>query len=118
MRVAARPQTAADISQKPGAARSPDALISQVETIGVAVPAAQSTYYPPAGQWARRTPAEAGMDAARLNELAETYGVPVMSIHSPTLLLTQRGWGSDPWGKIDRSVDVAPPGSWTPVPVD
>src|SRR5690606_42149675 len=46
-------------------------------------------------------------DAARLNELAETYGVPVMSIHSPTLLLTQRVWGSDPWGKIDRSVELA-----------
>ena len=39
--------------------------------IGVAVPAAQSTYYPPAGQWARRTPAEAGMDAARLNEAVD-----------------------------------------------
>ncbi|MCM3660670.1 sugar phosphate isomerase/epimerase [Georgenia satyanarayanai] len=46
-------------------------------------------------------------DARRLSELAETYGVPVMSIHSPTLLLTQRVWGTDPWGKIDRSVELA-----------
>src|SRR5690606_36014649 len=46
-------------------------------------------------------------DAGRLTELAETYGVPVLGIHSPTLLLTQRVWGSDAWGKIDRSVALA-----------
>ncbi len=39
--------------------------------VGVAFPAAQGAYYPPAGQWARKTPAEAGMDAARLSEAVE-----------------------------------------------
>ena len=34
--------------------------------------AAQSVYYPPAGAWARKTPAEAGMDAAKL-EAAIAY---------------------------------------------
>jgi CubicO group peptidase (beta-lactamase class C family) len=29
---------------------------------------AQTTYYPPPGDWARKTPAEVGMDAARLND--------------------------------------------------
>jgi CubicO group peptidase (beta-lactamase class C family) len=33
---------------------------------GIALPAAQTAYYPPAGQWARKTPAEVGMDAAKL----------------------------------------------------
>jgi CubicO group peptidase (beta-lactamase class C family) len=36
--------------------------------ISVAFPAGQSTYFPPAGQWDHRTPAEAGMDAAKLND--------------------------------------------------
>jgi CubicO group peptidase (beta-lactamase class C family) len=34
-------------------------------------PAAQTPYYPPAGQWARKTPAEVGMDAARLNDAVQ-----------------------------------------------
>jgi CubicO group peptidase (beta-lactamase class C family) len=32
----------------------------------LATPVAQSTYYPPAGSWAHKTPAEVGMDAAKL----------------------------------------------------
>ena len=30
-----------------------------------------------------------------------------MSIHAPTLLLTQRVWGPDPWAKVDRSLELA-----------
>jgi CubicO group peptidase (beta-lactamase class C family) len=33
---------------------------------GVALPGAQTVYYPPAGQWAHKTPAEVGMDGAKL----------------------------------------------------
>ena len=39
--------------------------------IVVALPAAQAPYYPPAGQWAHKTPAEVGMDAAKLNAAVE-----------------------------------------------
>lgn len=39
-----------------------------VFVVGVAPPAAQTTYYPPAGEWTRKAPAEVGMDAARLND--------------------------------------------------
>jgi CubicO group peptidase (beta-lactamase class C family) len=39
--------------------------------IGIALPAAQTAYYPPADQWARKAPAEVGMDAARLNDAVE-----------------------------------------------
>ena len=34
--------------------------------IGVALPSAESPYYPPQGEWAHKTAAEVGMDAARL----------------------------------------------------
>jgi len=36
-----------------------------------ALPAAQIPYYPPAGQWAHKPPAELGFDPARLNEAVE-----------------------------------------------
>jgi len=37
----------------------------------VAIPAAQSVYYPPPGQWARKAPADVGMDPARLTDAVE-----------------------------------------------
>src|SRR3989454_6882657 len=37
----------------------------------IALPTAQTPYYPAAGQWAHKTPAEAGMDAAKLNDAVE-----------------------------------------------
>jgi sugar phosphate isomerase/epimerase len=46
-------------------------------------------------------------EAGALNALAELHGIPVLSVHAPTLLLTQRVWGTDPWGKVDRSIDLA-----------
>ena len=46
-------------------------------------------------------------DPVSLTDMARSYGVPVMAIHAPTLLLSQRVWGSDAWGKIDRSVELA-----------
>jgi CubicO group peptidase (beta-lactamase class C family) len=39
--------------------------------IVVAWPAAEAPYYPPPGQWAHKTPAEVGMDAAKLNDAIE-----------------------------------------------
>lgn len=47
-------------------------------------------------------------DPAALARLADRHGVPVTSIHAPTLLVAQRVYGaSDPWTKIDRSIDLA-----------
>lgn len=46
-------------------------------------------------------------DADALAALSEHYEMPVLSIHAPTLLLTQRIWGTEPWGKIDRAREVA-----------
>ena len=39
--------------------------------IGLGPTGAQASYYPPAGQWARKTPAEVGMDAAKLTAAIE-----------------------------------------------
>lgn len=46
-------------------------------------------------------------EAGALTALARLHDVPVVSIHAPTLLLTQRIWGNDPWVKIDRSIGIA-----------
>jgi sugar phosphate isomerase/epimerase len=46
-------------------------------------------------------------DADRLAELVVQHGVPVLSVHAPCLLISARVWGTDPLGKIVRSVDLA-----------
>ncbi len=46
-------------------------------------------------------------DVDALRALSEHYKIPVLSIHAPCLLLTQRVWGTEPWGKVDRSREVA-----------
>ncbi|MGI5213176.1 sugar phosphate isomerase/epimerase family protein [Plantactinospora sp. CA-290183] len=46
-------------------------------------------------------------DAGALRGLATHYGVPVLSVHSPCLLVTQRVWSSDPWERLRRSAVLA-----------
>lgn len=46
-------------------------------------------------------------DQATLTALVDHYQIPILSIHAPCLLITQRVWGTDPWGKLDRARDVA-----------
>lgn len=46
-------------------------------------------------------------EAGALNALATLHAIPVRSIHAPTLLLSQRLWGWEPWGKVDRSIELA-----------
>jgi sugar phosphate isomerase/epimerase len=46
-------------------------------------------------------------DASVLNRLSEYHGIPVVAVHAPTLLVTQRVWGRDPWGKLRRSQEMA-----------
>ena len=46
-------------------------------------------------------------DPQSLLRLSEHYGVPILSVHAPCLLITQRVWGSDPWGKLLRARDAA-----------
>ncbi|WP_092552112.1 sugar phosphate isomerase/epimerase family protein [Actinoplanes derwentensis] len=46
-------------------------------------------------------------DAGALKGLAEHYGVPVLSVHAPCLLVTQRVWSSDPWERLSRAAQLA-----------
>lgn len=46
-------------------------------------------------------------DAGALRGLADHYGVPVLSVHSPCLLVTQRVWSPDPWERLRRSAVLA-----------
>ncbi|WP_199562054.1 sugar phosphate isomerase/epimerase family protein [Micromonospora deserti] len=46
-------------------------------------------------------------DAGALRGLAEHYGVPVLSVHAPCLLVTQRVWSPDPWERLRRSAELA-----------
>jgi sugar phosphate isomerase/epimerase len=50
-------------------------------------------------------PVAADVDA--VEKLRDYHGVPVLAIHSPCLLITQRVWGSDPWTKLERSAEAA-----------
>lgn len=42
-------------------------------------------------------------DIGSVAKLADYHGVPVHSVHAPTLLVTQSTWGSDSWDKLRRS---------------
>ncbi|CAM3325842.1 sugar phosphate isomerase/epimerase [Nocardioides dubius] len=42
-----------------------------------------------------------------IKQLAEHHGVGVCAVHAPCLLITQRVWGTDPWGKLERSAEMA-----------
>ncbi|MCA5892004.1 sugar phosphate isomerase/epimerase [Isoptericola sp. NEAU-Y5] len=50
---------------------------------------------------------DATQDPAALTRLAADHGVPVRSIHAPTLLVSQRVWGRAPASKLRRSVEMA-----------
>jgi len=49
----------------------------------------------------------ASQDPRRIRELAAGYGLSVGALHAPCLLLTRKVWGTDPIGKIYRSIEVA-----------
>ncbi len=46
-------------------------------------------------------------EADRLRALVDRYGVPVLSVHAPCLAISARVWGTDPVGKIARSLELA-----------
>ncbi|MGI9198075.1 MAG: sugar phosphate isomerase/epimerase family protein [Candidatus Nanopelagicales bacterium] len=49
----------------------------------------------------------ASQDPAALQRLRDHYALPIDSVHAPCLLVTQRVWGTDPWGKLLRARDAA-----------
>ena len=53
-----------------------------------------------------------GIDAlsqqtSAVRQLIEHHQMPVVAVHSPCLLFTQRVWGLEPWGKLERSAQMA-----------
>ncbi len=46
-------------------------------------------------------------DITAIKALSAFHELPVVSVHAPCLLVTQRVWGSDPWGKLHRSAEMA-----------
>jgi sugar phosphate isomerase/epimerase len=50
-------------------------------------------------------PASQRIDAVR--HLSEHHEMPVCAVHAPCLLITQRVWGIEPWGKLERSAEMA-----------
>jgi sugar phosphate isomerase/epimerase len=53
------------------------------------------------------TAEQLSQDVDRIADLIQTFGVPVLSVHSPCLLVTARVWSNDPLVKLTRSVDMA-----------
>jgi sugar phosphate isomerase/epimerase len=53
-----------------------------------------------------------GIDAlsqqvSAVKQLSEHHELPVVAVHAPCLLFTQRVWGTEPWGKLERSAEMA-----------
>ena len=42
-----------------------------------------------------------------VRHLSEYHQIPVCAVHAPCLLITQRVWGVEPWGKLVRSAEMA-----------
>lgn len=42
-----------------------------------------------------------------IEQLSRSHRVPVLAVHAPCLLITQRVWGSDPWRKLQRTAEAA-----------
>jgi sugar phosphate isomerase/epimerase len=46
-------------------------------------------------------------DIDALRRLSDYHQIPVLAIHSPCLIITQRVWGTDPWGKLVKAQAAA-----------
>src|SRR5882757_547851 len=46
-------------------------------------------------------------DADALRRLSERHAMPILAIHAPCLMITQRVWGTEPWGKLHKARAVA-----------
>ena len=79
-----------------------------------------SSVYPESSAHAFAYAASVGYDAVEVmvidalsqsisavKQLSEHHGMPVAAIHAPCLLFTQRVWGTEPWGKLERSAEMA-----------
>jgi sugar phosphate isomerase/epimerase len=42
-----------------------------------------------------------------VRHLSDYHEIPVCAVHAPCLLITQRVWGVEPWGKLEKSAEMA-----------
>jgi len=45
--------------------------------------------------------------ASAVAQLSDHHEIAVCAVHAPCLLFTQRVWGTEPWGKLERSAEMA-----------
>jgi sugar phosphate isomerase/epimerase len=45
--------------------------------------------------------------SSAIKQLSDHHAMPVCAVHAPCLLFTQRVWGTEPWGKLERSAEMA-----------
>jgi sugar phosphate isomerase/epimerase len=50
---------------------------------------------------------EISQDIDAVEHLRDYHELPVVAVHAPCLLVTQRVWGTEPWGKLERSAEMA-----------
>ncbi|MEU4839133.1 sugar phosphate isomerase/epimerase family protein [Nocardia testacea] len=88
---------------------------------GIKVGLSTASVYPQNTEAAFRYAAELGYDGVELMVWAEpasqsittvrgyarNYSVPILAVHAPCLLISQRVWGADPVAKLERSVRTA-----------
>jgi len=46
-------------------------------------------------------------DVTALRRLSDYHQVPILALHAPCLVITQRVWGTDPWVKLVRAKEAA-----------
>src|SRR3954469_8144365 len=46
-------------------------------------------------------------DPEALKRLSDYHNIPILAIHAPCLIITQRVWGTDPWAKLVRARNAA-----------
>ena len=46
-------------------------------------------------------------DVTALRRLSDYHQMPILALHAPCLVITQRVWGTDPWAKLVRAKDAA-----------
>ncbi|RPF19600.1 sugar phosphate isomerase/epimerase family protein [Myceligenerans xiligouense] len=98
-----------------------DRIAPGAATPGVHVTLSTASVFPRRVPYAFEAAAEAGYDgvevmiwseeatrnALTLARYAAETGMPVRSLHAPTLLVSQRVWGRAPGPKLDRTVEMA-----------
>jgi sugar phosphate isomerase/epimerase len=46
-------------------------------------------------------------DVEALRKLSDYHGVPILAVHAPCLVITQRVWSTDPWVKLEKARKAA-----------